>query len=72
MGGEKAIAEIEERGRSFGLVSSQPPTVVEVDPFPSGSVTLDKDTVGDNIWILCTILIYINPAFDVYASPRWC
>lgn len=44
----KAIAEIEKHRLSFGPVSFQPPTVVEVDRFPSGSITLDKDAVGEH------------------------
>lgn len=45
--------------------------MVEVDRFPSGSITLDKDAVGEHghVWILFTVRIYINPAFDVDASP---
>lgn len=43
----RVIAEIEKLSLSFGPVSFQPPTVVEVDRFPSGSITLDKDTVGE-------------------------
>lgn len=62
---------MEKHSLSFGPVSFQPPTVVEVDRFPSGSVTLDKDTVGEHRQYFdpFTVLIYINPAFDVNASP---
>lgn len=45
---EKAIAGIEKHRRSFRPVSSLPPAAVEVHPFPSGSITLDKDTVGEH------------------------
>lgn len=44
----KAVAGIEKHRFCFGPVSFQPPTVVEVDRFPSGSITLDKDTVGEH------------------------
>lgn len=44
---EKAITEIEKQSLCFGPVSLRPPAVVEVDRFPSGSITLDKDTVGE-------------------------
>lgn len=43
----EAVAGIEKLKLSFGPVSSQPPTVVEVDRFPSGFITLEKDTVGE-------------------------
>lgn len=44
--------------------------MVEVDRFPSGSRTLDKDTVGEqNILNPFAVLIYITLAFDVNASP---
>lgn len=60
-----------KKSLSFGPVCCQYPAVVEVDRFPSGSITLDKDTVGEHrhVWILFTELIYINPAFYVNASP---
>lgn len=54
----------------FGRVSFQPPTVVEVDRFPSGSITLNKDPVGEHsIWKPFAVRIYITLAFDVNASP---
>lgn len=45
---ESFSAEMEKRTLGFDPVSFQPPTVVEVDRFPSGSRTLDKDTVGEH------------------------
>lgn len=45
---EKSFLLIEKQSLSFGPVSFQPPTVVEVDRFPSGSITLNKDTVGEH------------------------
>lgn len=44
----KAIGEVEKHSLSIGPICFQPPTVVEVDRFPSGSITLDKDTVGEH------------------------
>lgn len=46
--GGKAIGEVEEHSLSVGPVCFRPPAVAEVDPFPSGSTTLDKDTVGEH------------------------
>jgi len=45
--------------------------VLQVVGFPSGSKTLDKDTVGEHEQHLnpFTVLIYINPAFDVNTNP---
>lgn len=40
----KAMAEIERQSK----LSFQPPTVMEVEPFPSCSLTLDKDSVGEH------------------------
>lgn len=67
----RAIAEMEKQSLSFGPVSFQSPAVVEVVRFPSGSKTLDNDTVGEHEQHLnpFTVLIYINPVFDVNASP---
>lgn len=68
---EKMWLLLKQKSLSFGPVPFEPPTVVEVDWFPSGSITLDKDTVGEHGQYLnpFTVLIYMNPAFDVNASP---
>lgn len=52
---------------SFGPVSFWAPT----DRFPSGCVTLHKDSVGERGPYLhsFTTLIYRSPGFDVNASP---
>ncbi len=67
----EVIAEIEKLRFALVLLFCQTLTVLEVDRFPSGSVTPEKDAVGElgNILFLLTGLIYINSAFDVDGSP---
>lgn len=45
--------------------------MVEVDQFPPASAALDKDSAGEHeeYFDSFPVLIYINPALDVNASP---
>lgn len=56
-----------KNSRGFEPIFFHPPTQVEVDRFPSGSITLDKDSVGvhEQYGGFFSVFIYMNLALDV-------